>query len=207
MKMSIDVLMLKSVLKARQHSILHPERTIESSLSNLCHPGISTCMRRDSRELVSHYRSHTGSQKFDRPQHRLVRERRDTHLESNSRKASQNFVHVKYLLHNRFSIADQQGARGSAQSVKLCPSRRWPAAFLADLRERVGISGVEIVCSSLCGVSQKADCVKSDNEFLGRMAGAAPSFAVKVDQGAKSLGFSADNCDHQRKSERAGTNE
>jgi hypothetical protein len=50
----------------------------------------------------------------------------------------------------------------------------------------VGISGVEIVCSSLCGVSKKADCVKSDNEFVGRMAGAAPSFAVKVDQGTKS---------------------
>jgi len=39
------------------------------------------------------------------------------------------------------------------------------------------------------------------------MAGAAPSFAVKVDEGAKSLGFSADNGDHHWKSERAGTNE
>ena len=95
---------------------------------------------------------------------------------------------VQDLLRDRFSIADQQGARGSRQSVKLCPGRWWPAAFFADLRERVDISGVEIVRSSLSSVSKKADCVKSDNEFLGRMAGAAPSFAVKVDQGRNRLG-------------------
>src|SRR6267143_4056688 len=161
-------------------------------------------MRRYCHAFFPDIWSNPGSQKFDRPQHLLLRESRDTHLESNSRKASQNFVHVQYLLRDRFSIADQQGAGGSAQSVKLCPSRRWPAAFFADLRERVRISWIEVVCSLLCGVPKKADCVKSDNEFLGRMAGAAPSFAVKVDQGTKSLGFSADNGDHQRKSERAG---
>jgi hypothetical protein len=111
-----------------------------------------------SRGLFPDDRSNAGSQKFDRPQHLLVRERRDTHLERNSRKASQDVVHVQDLLRDRFRIADQQGARGSPQSVKLCPSRWWPAAFFADLRERVGISRVEIVCSSLCGVSKKADC-------------------------------------------------
>jgi len=102
-------------------------------------------------------------------------------LEGNSRKASDDFVHVQYLLRDGFSIPNQQRACGSSQSVKLCPSRWGPATFFADLCERVGISRIEIVCSSLCGVSKKADCVKSDNEFLGRMAGAAPSFAVKVD--------------------------
>src|ERR1700693_5080063 len=168
---------------------------------------IKFLVRIRNRGLFPDDRSNAGPKKFDRPQHLLVRERRDTHLESNSRQASQNFVHVQDLLRDRFSIADQQGARGSPQSVKLCSSRWWPAAFFAALRERVSISGVEIVCSLLCGVSKKADCVKSDNEFLGRMAGAAPSFAVKVDQGTKSLGFSADNGDHQRKSECAGTNE
>jgi hypothetical protein len=135
-----------------------------------------------------------------------VRESRDTHLERNSRKASQNLAHVQYLLRDRFSIAYQQGAGGSSQSVKLCPSRRRPATFFADLCKCVRISGVEIVCSSLSGVSKKADCVESDDEFLGGMTGAAPSFAIKVDQGTKSLGFSTDNGDHQRKSERAGTN-
>jgi hypothetical protein len=71
----------------------------------------------------------------------------------------------------------------------------------------VGISWIEVVCSFLRGVSKKADCVKSDDEFLGGVAGAAPSFAVKVDQGPKSLGLSANNGDHQGKPERASANE
>jgi len=56
-------------------------------------------------------------------------------------------------------------------------------------------------------VSEKADCVESDDKFLGGVTGAAPSFAVKIDQGPKSLGFSANDGDHQGKSECAGANE
>jgi hypothetical protein len=63
-----------------------------------------------------------------------------------------------------------------------------PAAFFPDLSKRVGVSGIEIVCGFLCGTSKKADCVKSDGEFLGGLAGAASSFAVKVGQRPKSLG-------------------
>jgi len=39
--------------------------------------------------------------------------------------------------------------------------------------------------------------VESDDKFLGGVTGAAPSFAVKIDQGPKSLGFSANDGDHQ----------
>lgn len=81
------------------------------------------------------------------------------------------------------------------------------AAFFADLRECVRISWIEIICSLLCGIPEKADCVKSNDEFLGGVAGAPPGFAVKIDQGPKSFGFAADNGDHQGKAERAGTNE
>jgi hypothetical protein len=49
--------------------------------------------------------------------------------------------------------------------------------------------------------------VKSNDEFLGGVSGAAPSLAVKIDQGPKSLWLSANNCDHQRKAEGASTNE
>jgi hypothetical protein len=128
------------------------------------------------------------AEEFDRPQHLLVRQRRDAHLESDSRKTSESFVYIQYLLRNRFSIANQQRARGPAQSVKLCPSGRGPAAFLPDLCEGVSVSRIKIVCSLLRGVSQEADCVKSDDEFLRRVAGAAPGFAVMFDQGPKSLG-------------------
>src|SRR5579864_4126103 len=132
---------------------------------------------------------------------------RDAHLKSDSRKTSENFVHVKYLLRHLFSISDNQCPGGSAQSVKLRPSCGGPAALLPDLCERVSVSRIEIVCSLLRGVSQEADCVKSDHQFLSGVAGAAPSLAVKIDQGPKSLWLSANNCDHHRKPERASTSE
>jgi hypothetical protein len=45
-------------------------------------------------------------------------------LEGNSRKASENFVHVQYLLGDGFGILDQQRAGGASQTVKLCPIRQ-----------------------------------------------------------------------------------
>ena len=62
--------------------------------------------------------------------------------------------------------------------------------------------------SVLRGISQKADCVKFDQQFLSGVAGTAPSLAVKIDQGPKSFGFAADNGDHQgRPSVPARTND
>jgi len=136
-----------------------------------------------------------------------VRKGRDAYLKGDSRKTSENFVHVEYLLRHLFSISDNQRPGGSAQSVKLWPSCGGPPAFFANFRKCVSIPWIEIVRSFLCGVSEKADCVESDDKFLGGVTGAAPSFAVKIDQGPKSLGFSANDGDHQGKSECAGANE
>jgi hypothetical protein len=71
----------------------------------------------------------------------------------------------------------------------------------------VSVSWIKIVGSLLRGISQKADCVKSDQQFLGGVAGSSPSLTVKIDQGPKSFGFTADNGDHQGKAECAGANE
>src|SRR4029077_5058139 len=98
--------------------------------------GLGYAMRQGGCELFPDDWSGAGSQKFDRPEHLMVRERGDTHLECNSRKASENFVHVEYLLRDRFSIAYQQRACGPSQSVKWRPSRRWPATFFADFLYR-----------------------------------------------------------------------
>jgi hypothetical protein len=136
-----------------------------------------------------------------------VRKRRHTHLESNTGEAAEDVIHIQYLLRDGFGIADEQRTRGASQSVKLC-ARSWgPAAFFTDLSERVGISWIEILRSLLGCVSQKANCVKTHDEFLRGVSGAAPSFAVKVDKRPKSLGLSANDGDHQWKSERTGANE
>ena len=54
------------------------------------------------------------SQNFDRSQHLPMRERRDAHLECNSRDAPEGIIHVQYFLRDRFGVADQQRTCGSA---------------------------------------------------------------------------------------------
>jgi len=50
-------------------------------------------------------------------QHFFVWQRRNTHLERNAGDASKNFVHVKDLFRDRFSIADHQRVGRSARGV------------------------------------------------------------------------------------------
>ena len=63
-------------------------------------------MRQDGCELFPDTRSNAASQEFDRPQHLLVGKGRDTHLKGDSRKTSENLVHVKYPLRHLFSNRD-----------------------------------------------------------------------------------------------------
>ena len=70
-------------------------------------------------------------------------------------RTAEDFIHVQYLLGDRFGVADQQRASVSAQGVKSRPSRRGSATFFADLRERVCISRKEIIGSLLCCVSSR----------------------------------------------------
>jgi hypothetical protein len=56
--------------------------------------------------------------------------------------------------------------------------------------------GKKIVRSLLCTVTQEADRMKTHDEFLGRMAGAAACLAVKIDQRSKSPGLATDDSDH-----------
>ena len=60
-----------------------------------------------SRELFTDDGRDAASQDFNGPQHLLVRERRDAHLEREARDAAEHFIHIHYFLGDRFRIADQ----------------------------------------------------------------------------------------------------
>src|SRR5215471_21446792 len=137
-------------------------------------------------------------------QHLVMRERRNAHLESNARKTAENFVHVQNLLRDGFGVTDQESASGSAESIKLCTRSRGPSAFFTDLSEGVGVSWIEIVRGLLCRISDKADRVKADDEFLGGVASSSASFTVQIDQRPKPLWFAANDGNHQWKPEHAG---
>jgi len=94
-------------------------------------------------ELVPDDRCHGGAEDFYGVQHFWVRKRRDTHLECDAGDAAENFIHVKDLFRDRFSVADQQRAGRSAQGIELSACSGWPAAFLADFGKRVRIAWIE----------------------------------------------------------------
>ena len=158
-------------------------------------------------ELAPDDRRHLSAEDLYGVQHFLVRKRRDTHLECDAGDATENFIHVKDLFRDRFSVADQQRAGRSAQGVELSACGGWPAAFLADFGKRVRIAWKEYFRGFVRGVCEKANGMKTYGKLLGRMTGAAPSLAVEVYKWAEASGFTADDGHHERKSEHSCANE
>src|SRR5882724_5899742 len=158
-------------------------------------------------EFVPNNRTHVDAEDLYGVQHFLVRKRRDTHLECDAGDASENFIHIKDLFRDRFSIANQQRARRSAQGVELSACGSGPAAFLADFCKRVRIAWKEYFRGFVGASREKANRMKTYGKALGRMTGAAPSFAVKVNEWTKTFRLTADYGHHKRKSEHACSNE
>ena len=131
----------------------------------------------------------------------------DAHLERDARDPAEDVVHVEYLLRNRFGVPDQQRACRSAHGVEMCPRSWGPSALLTDLCKRMCIPGIKIVGSLLGGISQKADRVKTHDEFIGGVTGAAARLSIEINKRAESFGFTANDRDHQGKPEHSGANE
>src|ERR1700730_4279484 len=165
----------------------------------------SRAYRRDA-ELVPDDRRHDGAKDLYGIQHFLVRKRRDTHLECDAGDATENFIHIKDLFRDRFSVADQQRAGRSAQGVELSACGGWPAAFLADFGKCVRIAWIEYFRGFVSGISEKANGMKTHSKSLGGMTGAAPSFTGEDYEWAEAIRLTADNSHPMRKSEHAGTN-
>ena len=61
---------------------------------------------RSDAELVPDDTCHGGTEDFYGFQHFLVWKRRDTHLKCDAGDSTKNFIHVKDLFGDRFSVAD-----------------------------------------------------------------------------------------------------
>ncbi len=86
-------------------------------------------MRQDGCELFPDTRSNAASQEFDRAQHLLVGKGRDTHLKGDSRKTSENLVHVKYPLRHLFSSRDPHAMNSDSPGESEIISTRGPQLF------------------------------------------------------------------------------
>jgi len=86
-------------------------------------------MRQDGCELFPDTRSNVASQEFDRAQHLLVGKGRDTHLKGDSRKTSENLVHVKYPLRHLFSSRDPHAMNSDSPGESEIISTHGPQLF------------------------------------------------------------------------------
>src|SRR5256885_16087165 len=122
---------------------------------------------RGDAELVPDNRCHDGAEDLYGVQHFLVGKRRDTHLECDAGDAAENFVHIKDLFRDRFSVADQQRAGRSTQGVELSARGGWPAAFLADFGTGVRIAWIEYFRGFVCASGEKANGMQTYRKSLG----------------------------------------
>src|ERR1700694_6021253 len=134
----------------------------------------------DVAELVLDYKCLVGAEGLGVAQHFLVRKHRDTHWECDAGDATENFIHIKDLFRDRFSVANQQRAGRSAQGIELSACGGWPAAFPADFGKRVRIAWIEYFRGFVSGICEKTNGMKTYSKSLGGMTGAAPSLAVEV---------------------------
>jgi len=107
----------------------------------------------------------------------------DAHLEVEPVDAAEGMVDVGDLFGDLGSVADDEGAGGTAEGIEGFTGDGWPAAFAADPGESAGAAGEEFVGGWLGGVGDVAEQVETDFELGGVVAGALAGFAVGVDEG------------------------
>src|ERR1700760_3190038 len=84
---------------------------------------------------------------------------------------------------------------------------RGPAALLADLRKCFCVAGEEVVCCLRVGVCHIAQGMDAYFELVSTVTRAKARLAIEINERAKTLRFAADDGNHERESERAGTRE
>src|ERR1700727_2293948 len=139
--------------------------------------------------------------------HLRMRKRRHTHLERDAGNAAERLVDIENLFGDGFGVSNDQGSGRTAQGVELRSRGRWPSALFTDLGEGVSVAGEEVVRCLLVGVAEKTYAVQSYSQLLRGVASAAPGLAIQFDVRTKAVWFAADNGNHERKPERAGTRE
>ncbi len=125
------------------------------------------------------------------------------HLEGEPFNATKRFAMTKYFLCYFFGATYYNSAAGAGLCIELGPGNRRPAALLAYAGKHFGIAGEVGIDGVLCATCYKTEGMEAYFQFSGRMAGFGAGFPVKINEGAETMGFTADDGNHERKPEGA----
>src|SRR5579859_4178431 len=121
-------------------------------------------------DFTSHKRRYFGTKKLNRVHSHPVWQRRDAHLERQSRDSTEYLITGEDPFHHSLQIAHQECSCRAANSFKLAPRHRWPAAFLADLGERLCITRKEFIGGLLVCVGNISEGMNTDAQALKRVS-------------------------------------
>src|SRR5437667_4351954 len=111
------------------------------------------------------------------------------------------------LLHDFVRTTNQQRAVWTTLRVEPRARDGRPAALLRDTRYGTGVPGKERIGGFLRRVGDVAEGVNADLQTVGRVSGMLAGRAVEIDERPEAARLTADDGDHQGKSQHAGTNE
>ena len=126
-------------------------------------------------------------------------------METEAGDAAEGLVHGVNFFRDGLRRADEQCAGGAEQRVEVAARDGRPTALAADLGEGARVAREKLVGGLLVGLGNVAEHVQTDVKFFGRVAGLRAGLAIQVDQRTEPVRLSADDRDHERQAEFAGT--
>src|SRR6266567_3267968 len=111
------------------------------------------------------------------------------------------------LLYHFVGVADQQRALWTSLRVEPRACDGGPSALLPNIGDGAGVSGKEVVGRLLRGGCDIAERMHANLQLLGRVSCLPAGLAVEIDERTEAPRFTADDGDHQRKSELARPHE
>src|ERR1700681_2391286 len=108
------------------------------------------------------------------------------------------------LLGDFVGAANQQRAVWTSLSVETRARDGRPSALLPDVGEGTGVPGKELIGRFLRRGRDIAERVHSDLQSIGRVPRTLACLSIEIDERTEAPRLTADDCDHQGKSEHAG---
>src|SRR5713226_2921864 len=113
----------------------------------------------------------------------------------------------KNLLYHFVRAANKKRSMWASLSVETRAGDCRPSALLPDVCDGTGVAGKEVISRLLGRRRDVAQGVYADLQSIGRVPRTIARLPIEIDERTEAARFPADDGDHQRKPQRAGTSE
>jgi hypothetical protein len=130
-------------------------------------------------EIFAHCGRDASAKRFDGLHELCVGQGGRIHLKSDARDAAQRFTVSYDLVGDFVGAADQQRAIRAPLRVEVRTSAGTPAALLADVADRAGVAGIELIRGLLRRGRDVAERVNANLQLIGLVTRSCAGFAMR----------------------------